>query len=476
MKRRRRAAATITLLGLFLWVTPVAARTASTPLPLDSHLSECYKDDLNGLIKRRYIRVLTALSKTNFFISRGRPFGFEYALLKEYEEFLNRSFDGKELDIVLEFIPVERDELIPDLIQGYGDIAAAGLTVTAKRQTRIDFTSPYLNNISEQVVTYKGGFKPERAEDLSGHYVFVRESSSYYESLSALNSRLRALGKLPVEIVKAPENLATEDILEIVNTGAIEATVSKSHVAGIWSKILNNLEVHETVNLRTGGRVAWGVRKDNPELKASLNRFLAGHRRGTRLGNIYFNRYYRENPWIKNPVDPAGRKKFESYKSLFQKYAKRYGFDWVLIMAIAYQETRLDHNEESPSGAVGIMQVQPETARDRRIGIDDVYSLEGNIHAGVKYLALIRDMYFDDPGIRPRDRVRLAIAAYNAGPTKILRIRKLAAEMGLNPDRWFRNVELAALRAIGQETIRYVSNINKYYIIYRQVLIKKGEL
>lgn len=209
------------------------------------------------------------------------------------------------------------------------------------------------------------------------------------------------------------------------------------------------------------------VRKNNPELKASLNRFLKKHREGTLLGNIYFNRYYKKNPWIKNPLQKNGRKKLEKYKPLFQKYAAQYGLDWLLIMAMAYQESGLDHQKQNPSGAVGIMQVLPTTGKDKRINIDNVYSLENNIHAGVKYLAFLRDRYFSKAEIRPRDRVRFAMAAYNAGPAKVRRARSLAKKMGLDPNRWFRNVEIAILKIVGQETVRYVSNINKYYVVYR---------
>ena len=101
------------------------------------------------------------------------------------------------------------------------------------------------------------------------------------------------------------------------------------------------------------------------------------------------------------------------------------------------------------------------------MGINDISSMDNNIHAGVKYLAHLRDNYFDDPEISERNRIRFALAAYNAGPTKVARMRSRARKMGFDPNRWYRNVEIAALRMVGQETVRYVSNINKYYVAYR---------
>ncbi len=133
---------------------------------------------------------------------------------------------------------------------------------------------------------------------------------------------------------------------------------------------------------------------------------------------------------------------------------------------MAFQESGLNPEKRSDRGAVGLMQIKPSTASDPNVGIDNIGSVENNIHAAVKYLAFIRDRYFDDTDIRPRDKVRLSLAAYNAGPAKIRRAMRKAREMHLDPNEWFRNVELAVLRMVGQETVRYVSNINKYYVIY----------
>jgi membrane-bound lytic murein transglycosylase MltF len=209
------------------------------------------------------------------------------------------------------------------------------------------------------------------------------------------------------------------------------------------------------------------VRKENPKLRENLNRFIRRHRKGTLLGNIYFERYFERNKWIKNPLTASSLERQRRHTELFKKYADRYGFDWKLIMAMAYQESRLDNRKKSRSGAVGILQVRPSTAADRNVNIRDVHVLENNVHAGVKYLAFLRDRYYTDDSINARDRIRFSLAAYNAGPRKIRRARNLAREMDLDRDRWFRNVEMATLRTVGQETVQYVSNINKYYVLFK---------
>lgn len=461
------------MLAVAACLRPAAAEPPFTPLPVDSHLSKKYTKDLDGLLRRNYVRVLTTFSKTNFSVIDGRFFGLEYDLLKGYEKFLNKGKTKKELRTVFEFIAVSRDRLIPDLVGGYGDIVAANLTITPEREAIADFTTPYLTGVNEVVVTHKGVAAPAHVTDLSGREVFVRESSNYYQSLQSLNRALGKMGKKPVKIVKADEDLETEDILELVNTGAVTTTICDSHIAKIWSGVLPNIAVHSGVIVREGTKIAWMVRKDNPKLKASLNDFMSTHKKGTLKGNIFFNRYYKKNPWVKNPVSADERRKYEKYKALFQKYAKKYGFDWVVIMAMAYQESGLDNDKRSPAGAVGVMQMTPQAAK--QVKMTGIRLPENNIHAGIKYLAYLRDTYFNEPQISTRDKVRFTFAAYNAGPNRVVKMREKAKKMGLSPDRWFRNVELAMLKTVGQEPVRYVSNINKYYIIYRRAFAAEEE-
>lgn len=455
---------------LFLLSQDSAMSKQEMALPLNMHITESYDDDLSGLLQKKYIRVLTTVNRTNFYIFDGHLVGYEYALIKGYEDFLNQQVDDQELKVVLEFITVSRDQLIPRLVQGYGDIAAAGLTITPERKKNIRFTTPYLTDINEVVVTRKRGFLPASVFDLSGKKVHVRQSSSYYESLVKLNTKLRKNKKKPVAIVPLDEEIETEVALEMVDSGSIGITVADSHIAMAWANALPNIAVHEEVVLRKDSKIAWGVRKNNPQLLSSLNAFLETHKKGTLLGNIYFNRYYENNNRLKNPLDTEDWEKINQYKKVIKKYAREYGFDWVLILAMAFQESELDHSQESPAGAVGLLQVLPSTAQDENIGIKNVHLLENNVHAGVKYLAFLRDRYFTSEKIPVRDQIRFTLAAYNAGPGNIRKARKMARKMGLNQNQWFRNVELAALRIVGRETVRYVNNINKYHVLYQSIL------
>jgi membrane-bound lytic murein transglycosylase MltF len=166
-------------------------------------------------------------------------------------------------------------------------------------------------------------------------------------------------------------------------------------------------------------------------------------------------------------LGPAEQKKFQALAELFQKYSSQYKFDYLMMVALAYQESQLDHSSVSHVGAVGIMQILPSTAADKNVGIPDIQELENNIHAGIKYLRFIRDRYFSDPAIDSLNQNLFSFAAYNAGPAKINRLRDQAGKAGFDPNIWFGNVEILAAKKIGRETVQYVSNIYKYYVAYR---------
>ncbi len=452
------------LLAILACDSPKPQEPSKFAHPLDEHLKKTYTDDLSGLKDRRYIRVLAPLNRTNFYFSGPETFGFEYALLKEYEKCLNKSTKRKELDIVVDFIPVVRDQLLSGLVEGKGDIAAAGLTITRERKELVSFTDPYMKGVKEVLVSYKDEPRLKTTDEMSGRQVFVRKSSSYFESLNKLNLRLKKNGIKPVKIILADETLETEDILEMVNAGAFPYTIADDHIANIWAKVLPDIVIQDKVVLRKNARIAWAVRKDSTQLRESLNRCMKKYSQGTLLGNVYFNRFFKGTEWI---TKVSLTKEHRELAVIYKKYADKYGFDWVLLMSQGYQESGLDNSRKSSAGAVGIMQIKPSTAADPNVGIDDISSVDANIHAATKYMAFLRDRYFSDESISERNRVRLTLAAYNAGPAAIGRVRTAAKEMGLDENKWFRNVEIAVLKNISREPVRYVSNINMYYIQLR---------
>ena len=430
-------------------------------------VKESFSGDLDGLRERRFLRVLVSYGRTNFFFDAGLPRGFEYDLLMEYEKELNASASALEDRIKLIFVPVPFDQLLDKLASGQGDIAAAGLTITPQRRLRVDFTKPYLKGVDEVIVGRKDGESLTSLTDLSGHTVVARKGSSYVTHLKALNQHLSSKGFAPIDISLAEEKLSTEDILEMLDAGVIDLAIADKHIATIWSAMLKKIRIYPDLAVHKGGEIAWAIRQGNPQLLESLNRFVDKNRKGSLLGNILFTRYYEKNRWITNPLSEKDRERLRNIRNLFEVYGKKYGIDWLKLVAQAYQESRLDQSVVSSAGAVGVMQLLPSTAADKNVGVDDISRIENNIHAGAKYMAFVLGHYFDDPQIDLAARMDFAWASYNAGPNRIRRLRSLAKERGFDPNSWFGNVEVVAAEKIGRETVDYVRNINKYFVAYK---------
>ena len=198
------------------------------------------------------------------------------------------------------------------------------------------------------------------------------------------------------------------------------------------------------------GNIGWAFRKNSPEFKAIVNEFVKQHKAGTTFGNILLKRYLKDFDRIKDSTSEKELEKFRQTIDLFKKYAGQYQFDYLMVAAQAYQESKLDHSKVSPAGAVGVMQLLPSTAADKNINIRDIHELENNIHAGTKYLRFITDRYFTDEGIDPDNKLLLSFAAYNAGPARIAKMRDEAKAKGLDPNQWFRNIELWRLNTLGK--------------------------
>lgn len=430
-----------------------------------ARIEEPFRGDLSDIRERRLLRVLVTFSKTNFFYTGGSARGFEYELLHQYESFLNDSRQTA-AKVKVVFIPLPFEELLVALKDGRGDIAAAGLTITDERKQHVQFTRPYIPDVSEVLVLNRNTPSIDSLYDLPGRTIYVRRKSSYVNHLDGLSLQFAAEGRPGIRVVETDRLLATEDILELVNAGIIGVTVADHHIARLWGDIFPSIVVTDLA-VNRGGAIAWAVRKGNPELLASLNAFVGRVRQGTLMGNILFKRYYRNARWIKNPVSGKEQEKLDNLAGHFKRYARHYGFDWLAIAAQAYQESGFDNSLKSPRGAVGIMQVLPGTAASPPVAIKDIHHLENNIHAGVRYLSHLRNRYFSGPSIAPAESVNFAWAAYNAGPTKVRKLRTLAEKRGFDPDRWFGSVEKISEETAGRETSEYVANINKYYIAYR---------
>ena len=271
----------------------------------------------------------------------------------------------------------------------------------------------------------------------------------------------------PVKIKKAEEQFETEDLLEMVAAGVYGITIADKHIAEAWVDVLDGLEIHPDLAIRTGGEIGWMFRHDSPKLAEAVNAFIKKNKQGNLLANMLVKRYYTNSKWINNASNKDGMERLRDLAELFEKYAGEYEFDWLLIAAQAYQESALDHKVRSRSGAIGVMQMLKSTAKDPNVNIPEIEDLEKNIHAGNKYMRYILDHYFADAEMDELNKHLFAFASYNAGPNRIAKLRKKAAEQGYDPNVWFDNVETVVGREVGREPVTYVSNVFKYYVTYR---------
>ena len=431
---------------------------------------QAFTGDLPGLKQRRRLRMITRNNAMTYFIYRGRQVGFDYELIKEFAD-----RHDLRLDIV---IPDSHADLLPYLNEGKGDIVAAAMTITVERGKQAAFTRPY-NEVDELVIVRADEDSIASLEDLAGRTVHVRQSSSFYTTLTALADSIAGL-----QVVPLPDDLETEDILAGVEEGRYDITLCDSNLLDVELAYGRQLKAAFSIKPTSLG---WAVRRDNPALLAALNQYVQEEK-----GGLFFNmmkkRYFKNKRTITRAkdslrVDLSGR--LSPYDELVKKYARQYGQDWRLITAQMYQESQFDPQATSWVGARGLMQIMPVTGRE--LGVTNLHDPEENIYAGVKYLHQLVQRF--DPDIPSDERIRLALAAYNVGYGHVLDARRLAREKGWNPDQWFGHVE-RAMRLLAEpayykrarygfcrcgQPVHYVSNIQNMYDAYVGMLTMVGE-
>jgi membrane-bound lytic murein transglycosylase F len=451
-----------------------AANAFITEHSMTGHRRELSTGDLDAIKSRGVLRVLTTNNAVNYFLYRGQQMGFDYELAKMASDRL-----GVQLEMV---VPQRFEQLIPWLLDGRGDVIAGSLTVTPERQEQIEFSIPYLY---VQEVLVQSSARDERLHsinELQGRKVHVQKSSSYYGTLQEIQEVVGTF-----EIIEVPEELEIEALMTWVADGHIEYTVADSHlldaeltyrddIEAAFALEIPNEEDEESSETEQKS-IAFGVRKDNPELQAFLDDFIKSTYRGLEY-NVARQRYFEaphrmrrvkeERATVSGLVSP--------YDEIIKKYSKQYGLDWRLMAAQAYEESRFNPRAESWAGAQGLFQVMPATAME--LGFDDLFDTEVSIHVGIRHMHRLLERL--DPRIPFTNRLRFALAAYNAGLGHVLDARRLTRQRGQDADQWFDHVETAMLLleqpkyyaharygyVRGSETVAYVSRVQNRYDHY----------
>ena len=459
--------------ALAITTLTASGQTASAPAQSKqrglSIANKVWTGDFDKMVERRMIRVLVPYSRSLFFSDKGRERGITAENVRDFEQYVNRKYGSGKRPITVFLVPTTRDKLLEQVAKGLGDIAAGNLTITDERLRLVDFEPVDSAKPVKELVVLGADAPPiASVDDLAGKTVHVRRSSSYYESLDALNKRLLDAGKTPMVLKLVPDALEDEDMMEMANAGLIDIMVVDDWKARMWQQVLPKIKVQESVVVREAGAIGWAFRKNSPKLRTALAAFYSEHMRKQGLVEYRLKKYMRNVKQIKDPTLTSDWRRFEQTLALFRKYGDQYAFDPLMLAAQGYQESQLDQEAKSHVGAIGVMQLMPATGSS--LGVGDIRKIEPNIHAGAKYMDQLMTKYFPDANFSEANRPLFAFASYNAGPGSIAKMRREAQKRGLDPDKWFNNVEIVVAEKIGQETTTYVRNIYKYYVSYKLTL------
>jgi len=455
-----------------------SSETETEPMPphsLPVTVSEPIEKDLAEIKQNGVLRMITSYSSNSYFLYKGIQVGFEYELLKEFT---------KENDLALEVVIVGPDESPYDLLNsGEGDIIAANYTITPERKQVVKFSRPY--NIVDQLIVISDelGIDPESISELEGIAISVRRNSSYYVRLEELKNE-----GFPININVIPDDMDTESVLFQVADGTLEATVADNNIYDAASKYMNGLVKGPLI--AESDTIAWAIRQNAPDLEHQLNRFLYKHFRFDEDGvpkrsaflNILRKKYFESGNQIADYFSPTYQQGGQAgtispYDEMIRQVADEFELDWVMMTAIAAQESRFNPSSVSWAGAVGIMQVLP---RFSEISSDSLYIPEVNIREGAKILSehLKHYSYMDST-----NQWSFALATYNAGMGHLADARRLTIDQNKNPNEWepvsesllklmqrkyYQNARYGFTRGI--ETVRYVNEIMNRYNTYQTIL------
>lgn len=437
-----------------------------------------YVRDLDQIREDGVLRAITTYSMTSYFLYRGEPMGFEYELLQRLATEL-----GVKLEIV---IADDMDDMIGMLNRGEGDIIAYGLAITDARKQDVEFTHHHYT--THQVLVQRkpdGWQKMPRHKidkklirsplDLIGKTVSVRRSSSYSERLQHMSKEMG--GAIFMDTM--PGSLSTEDIIKMVSDGKLDYTIADENIASINQTYYPDLDVKTQVSLEQ--RIAWPVRCTSPQLKQAVDDWVRKMSNKSEYYVIY-NKYFKYkksfNRRVNSELFSMRTGKISQYDGIVKEHSKTIGWDWRLISSQIYQESKFNNEASSWSGAMGLMQIMPETAAD--MGVYDLLDPNANVAVGTAYLEQLWYKWKDIPD--SLQRIKFTMASYNCGYGHVRDAQRLAVKYCNDRNTWDANVD-GYLRLLsqkeyftdpvvrygyvrGEEPYRYVMHIFERYEHY----------
>ncbi|MGE8110466.1 MULTISPECIES: transglycosylase SLT domain-containing protein [Pseudomonas] len=450
-------------LMLMLGLTAVGPAYARLPGP-QQHVPVNSARDLQQIRSTKVLRVLVNQSRNSSGEIKGEPVGIEYYRLRGLEHYLNaRAGDGQQIS--LKIIPRAKEQLLGALQRGEGDLAAPGELLDPALTGGVNSTAPVLDQVPLLLVGRKGERSYTRAEQLSGRTVALTSASAAGAVIQQLNQQLALRKRAPIKVEWVDATLAVEDVLEMVQAGIYPLTMVERPIAQRWARVMPNLRLDTRVQLGQPQAMRWYVRRDATMLLATVDRFLQGYH-APENQDAAFERIYRRQYRVHNPLARKDRQRLNSLRPVLQKHAEAQQIDWLNLAALAFKESTLNPAARGSGGAHGLMQITPSAAQ--RVGVSDTGSVDGNVQASARYLALIRRKFFASPQINERERMAFVLAAYNLGPERVQAMRAEARKRGLNGNQWFFQTERIAMEQVGMGPVNFVNSVNKYFLAFNR--------
>lgn len=447
----------------------------------DTPKSEIVTRDLGSIRKRGKLIAVTDFNSTDYFIYRGEPMGFNYELLKSFSDNI-----GIDLDIVTEN---QIDDAVGMLKSGEADLLALSLNAGSSVMKDVHFTVPVVE--TKQVLVQK---KPRnwrsipddllekklvrKPVDLAGKSIFVQAGSSHAGQLLSL---ARENGD-SIHIIEVP--FESEKLIQYVATGAIEYTVCDENLAMVNATYYPDIDVSTPVSISED--VSWAVRRnDSDTLLTALNKWMTTFRKTGSYAMLYA-KYFKNSrsvSMVKSDFYALNTGRVSRYDDMIRQYSASIHWDWRLLASLICQESHFNPNVESFAGAVGLMQIMPDTGK--RMGIDSTSSPEDNLKAGIRYINWLHSIF--DPKIPDeKERINFILASYNAGPGHVLDAMKLAEKNGMDPLKWEGNVAVWLLKKSepqyyndtivksgyfrGTESVNFVSQVLERFEHYKNII------
>lgn len=453
------------------------------PKETEEPVVQAVEFDLDKIKERGSLIAIVDNSSTGYFLYKGQPMGYEYDLLALFAEKIGVTLEIKSTTSI--------DQAFDMLNAGDGDVIAYSLTVTKARKKIVAFTDNHYTTRQVLVQRKPKGWRKMTKDqldkalirnqvDLIGEEVHVRKSSSYEERLHNLSQEIGG----DVIIIEDQDSAETEELIRRVARGNINYTVADETVAFVNAAYYPNIDVKTPISFPQ--QIAWAVRKNAPDLLTEMNEWMVQLKKQATF-NVIYNRYFRSPRAslrrAKSDFSSIGGDKISVYDPIIKEAADSLGWDWRLLASQIYQESHFNPEAKSWAGAVGLMQLVPETGH--RFGANDLTNPSESIMAGVKFLKFLDRLWAKT--IEDKDeRIKFVLASYNVGLGHVVDARELAKKYNMDPHKWDGNVEYYLLMKSkpeffrdgvvesgycrGEEPVNYVREILSRYDQYKQLI------